>query len=471
MTPTTSLKSRARKRGSTLVAALAVLALTSIIIGSALMEAGHRFRTSHQSSRWSQAAHAAEAGIELAMMSAQENSWTADGWSAAPGTPGSPSVDRSFALASAAPMAVNAEVSVEKVMVSSTEWLRIQAIGKADLPGGAVAGIDSKDILLRKLSLRVDRSNGLGTGGTPRATRTFEALAEPVARSPFKYALLLDRKVSMVGNSLLDSFDSSDPAKSTNGLYDVLKRQSNADVGINDTQGTTDLGDSYVYGALSSSGPSPSGTGNVQGPISDSFDAPIREVRAPVWTSFNPKPTAIAGPVTLTGGPASSPARYKVSSVNLAGGDNVVLESHVAGTESFIEVWVTSDFNITGNASIIQKPGVHVIYHVEGNVDLTGSSLLNESNKAENNVMNVITPPAGVSQTVRMAGNGTTIGAINAPGADFTLVGNGEIHGALIGRTIRLTGNGAVHYDEALGRADIGNSKGYRIRSLVEAVR
>ena len=63
------------------------------------------------------------------------------------------------------------------------------------------------------------------------------------------------------------------------------------------------------------------------------------------------------------------------------------------------------------------------------------------------------------------------IGAINAPDADFTISGSGEISGSLIGKTLKNTGGANIHYDEALSRADVGAPGAFRVGSWVEAVR
>lgn len=469
----------ARNSGSTIVATLAVLALTSMIIGSALMEAGNRFRTSYQSSRWSQAAHAAEAGAELVLMSAQKNSWIADGWSAAPGAPGAAAVTKTVILSTGVPATgpISAEISVDKITMSGAEWIRIQSKGIADLSGGAVAGIDSQDIQLRKLSLRVDRSTGASVGATPRAIRTFEILAQPKSALPFKRPILMDKKLTMSGGSV-DSFDSEDATKSTAGLYDVAKRQSEGNVGINDTQGTSGIGSAFIYGDLKYSGAAPTGTANVQGATTSAFSDTVSPVLSPgdvanpdYWTTFNPTPTKIDKTMTVTGGPKSSPALYKVSSVNIPGGKILTLSPHAVGVESYIEVWVTGDFTTSGSGYIEQEAGVHVTYHVEGDVNVQASAFHNLSNRATNNIMNVVTPAVGVNQKVDIANGGTFIGVIDAPGAAFTVSGGADMSGAIIGKTMNISGGSNVHYDEAIARFGADGSAGYQVSSFVEAVR
>ncbi|MGB8166834.1 MAG: hypothetical protein WCF18_05045 [Chthoniobacteraceae bacterium] len=473
---TMSAKSRrrtpARQSGSAVLAALAILAVTLVLVGAALTEARNRFRTSHHSSRWSQAEHAAEAGAELALMTAQKGSWTTDGWPSAPGAPGAAAIETTNTLSTGvlATGPVSAAVAVDQVTISGVDWLRIRSTGKADVSGGAVAGLDPQDVLLRKLSLRQDRTNGSSVGAAPRATRTLEILAQPINRSPFKRAILLEKRITM-GGGLVDSFDSSDPAKSTGSLYDLAKHQSNGDLAINDTEGASDLGGNFIYGDLDYSGPAPVGTANVQGAITSPFSEPPAPVVAPSWVTFNPTPTVINTSVSLTGGPKSAPARYKVSSVTVGGGNVMTLAPHAVGVESYIEVWVTGNFTTAGTGYILQQPGVHVIYHVEGDLTVSGSAFDNQSNLAASNIINVVSPPVGVTQLVTVSGSGTFIGAINAPGAAFTITGDANFSGAMIGKTMVISGNAGIHYDEALSKADVGLPPAYRVASWVEAVR
>ena len=321
--------------------------------------------------------------------------------------------------------------------------------------------------MLRKLSLSRDRYNA-SAATAPQATRMIEVMAKP--RSPFRLGLLLDKQITMGGGGVIDSFDSSNPAKSTAGLYDVAKRQSNGSVGVNDTQGTSDLKGAYVYGPVDYSGPAIQGTGNVQGPITTPFNRPVVPVLAPTWTTFNPTPTNINTAKTLTGGTFSSPARYKVSSVTLAGGDVLTLIPHAAGQESYVEIWVTGGMTTSGSSYILQQPGVHVTYYSEGDIKVGGTSFVNQSNLAANNILNVVTPVGPTVRSVTVNGGGDIIAAINAPRADFAMVGNAQIYGALIGKTMSM-GGASVHYDEALAKATGNGDYGYAVGSWVEAVR
>ncbi len=308
-------------------------------------------------------------------------------------------------------------------------------------------------------------------GTTPQATRTIEVLAEPSTKSLFVRPLLMQQKFTMSGG-WVDSFDSDDPTKSTSGLYDVAKRQSNGEVAIIDTQGSSNLGGAPVYGNLAyGTGGAPTGTGGVTGTITTPFSETIQPVTAPTWTTFNATPTVISNSTTLTGGTEASPARYKVTGLTVSGGKVLTMAPHAVGAESYIEVWVTGSFTTSGSGYILQQPGVHVTYHIQGDVTVSGSSFQNQSNRAANNMINVISTGASSSQKVTVSGSGTFIGVINAPAAAFTASGSATMSGAIIGKTMNISGGANVHYDEALSRMGGGSGGGYTVRSFVEGVR
>lgn len=454
--------------GSVLLAALIILAVTFAAVSATLFEAAGRYKISHQSSRWAQAGQAAEGGCEIGLVTAQNSSWVVDGWSGAPGAVGSAAVTKTVVLDTGmvATGAINASIAADQVNVNGVPWLRIRSTGTADLAAGKQSGIDTADNLLRKVALLRNRYTNT-TLTTPQATRTFEMMAEP--KSPFGMAILLSKSIDMTGGSLVDSFDSSDPTKSTGSQYDSSKRQSNGNIGLNKSDGSN-LQGSYVYGKLDYTGTPVQNTYNVQGAISTPFKKPIPTVSAPTWSSYNPTPTIISSSKTLTGGPQGSPAYYKVTSLSLSGGNILDLAPHSAGQQSYIEIWVTGDVTTTGSAFIQIENGVHATFHVGGDMKITGSAIVNANNISTNAIVNVITPAPGVAQAVTINGGASMIAAINAPGADFTLTGGAVIYGALIGQSLKTTGTAMIHYDEALAKLH-GTGYGYKFSGFAEAVR
>jgi hypothetical protein len=96
-------------------------------------------------------------------------------------------------------------------------------------------------------------------------TALFLPLAQnALAQTNLCKAILARKSVKLSGNMLVDSFNSMDPAHSTNGRYDSTKRQDGADIAsVSDTVTViTDTGNTSVYGHLVTS---PSGSVSISG--------------------------------------------------------------------------------------------------------------------------------------------------------------------------------------------------------------
>src|SRR6476619_7478323 len=89
------------------------------------------------------------------------------------------------------------------------------------------AGSTAEDNALRQVSLVWDQ-RGVCVP-PPFAGRLIEVVVRPL--SGYAGGLVCDEDVRVPGPAaVVDSFDPRDPTKSTNGLYDVAKRQENGDV-------------------------------------------------------------------------------------------------------------------------------------------------------------------------------------------------------------------------------------------------
>jgi hypothetical protein len=270
--------------------------------------------------------------------------------------------------------------------------------------------------------------------------------------------------------SLIDSFDSEDPAKSTNGLYDVTKRQSNGNIVINDSTGT-DLASISIYGTLGYTGPTIPNTQNVKGQITTPVSEKVLPVLKPTWTSVDVNLGAVTSGGTVMSGPIGSPTRYKMSSVKIGTGADVTFAESSPGAGGEIEVWVTGDINLAGSARLIIPKGVKVTIWFEGNLTAAGSVATNYNGVAGSLSFNGVTPTDGTPRTVNMGGASTTIAAFNVPAYDVAINGGGTFFGGFIAKTLSFNnGKGEVHYDEALGRkGGIGST--YTVVSFTEDVR
>ena len=508
--PSISLNNRrARESGSAILAALGVLTVTLLLVAAAMFEARNRFRTSHHSSRWSQAGHAAEAGIEAALKSAHKKTWVADGWSAAPGVPGDAPISRTFTLSNGVPATgpITATVLVDTIASLSTAstnlvgsgssstgprpWLRIRSTGRADVAGGAVAGQDTQDVLLRKMSLRTDRKTGSNVTA-PHASRTVEVLAEEQPGNPFRY-LFASRVIPTVRTHVkIDSYDSRDPAKSdfgphsTYGIYVESKKQANGDLATMDS-GTWDLNGANVDGDILTPTGNVTNANNVTGNIIDKFDFTFPDEAAPTWTTVTQNHGVVVNTdKTLEGGTKANPTRHKFTSISLTtsilsiltGEGAIRIKNPPGQTESWIDIWVTGDIKIDlkKQSGFQIEKGVHATIHFGGNMELdaggTGGSAIRNDNE--------------LASTLLMRGYGgssTDLKTITMKDTDLWAVVSApwykvyfddpsmNIHGAFIAHQFDVTSLTKMHYDEALDGSAYGAAIGYKVRSWVEAVR
>lgn len=475
-----------RQSGSAVLAALSILAVSAIVVGVTLSEARHRFRTSHHSQRWTQAGHAAEAGVELALMTAQKDAWIADGWAGAPGEPGTAAVTRTFALSTDVPATgpVSASVEVDKVTLAGADWLRIRSTGQAEVSGGALTGQDAQDVLLRKLSLRRDRRTGQSLD-TPLATRTVEVLAEPTQRRPFQCSFIAKSVPALGPDTTTDSYDSTSPDKSNftpfthYGIYDATKAQSNASVATADPA-LWDLHGAIISGDVLTPTENVTNTTNVAGTVTGGFAFTIPEETAPDWTSV----TENHGVVTnvnkaLTGGTQTSPTRHKFTSITLTEpGKAIVVDNPTGQTESWVEIWVTDDtvIDTLAETGIRFAPGVHATVYFGGNVQAgstsgTGYRIQNDSQRAENLIIHAYGGSSAAPKNLTV-NHGDFHGVISAPWTAVSFDASGHhIHGSFLAAQFTATDGTHLHYDEALAHLGIGEFSVWKVASWVEAVR
>lgn len=477
------IKLNYRNRGSVLMTVILTVSILTMICATSLYVATQNANSGAQAASWQQSLCGAESAVDQAIAALNTGTWTnwvtvtgsvpnlqpSPGASAIPAT-GPPSPTQYNYLASA----INSQVSGYNVNGSLTtsgegntatstwttldtgglppdangnQWYRVRATGTALTSGPVRISNQGLDNDLRKISLRFDRRSNTALS-KPQAARTIEVIVQALPQSVWVRGITLQSTITMSGNGIVDSFDSTNPFKSTNGSYDITKRQSHGDIGTLNSSGTSNLNGSYVYGSLGYSGPAVKNTTHVQGTISTPFNTAIPVIYDPNWSagSWDSSVTQVNGTATLTAGTQSSPTRYKLSQLSLSGNSVLTVAGNGAGTDSYIEVWVTGSMSTSGNGIIVQDPTVHATYWVDSNISVSGNGYNNQSDRAQNVIINGV----GNGHTVAVSGNGTFIGVINAPGDAITDSGNGAYVGALIGNTLTVTGNASFHYDEAL---------------------
>src|SRR5438552_18993127 len=146
-------------------------------------------------------------------------------------------------------------------------------------------------------------------------------------------------------NIVVDSYDSSDPNKSTNGLYDSAKRQENGDIA---TDGQLiEAGNAQIFGDVATNAGTVSGAANITGiERTDFYQEPI-PVGAPSWSTWNSSPSSVTGTTTInaeaTKGSAAS--RYVLAGISLSGNQTLTIAGNPGGSQTHMEIYVIGNIS------------------------------------------------------------------------------------------------------------------------------
>ena len=476
------LRQDSTKTGSVLVWTVLVIAMLSLIAVETLRLVTVKYQNALQTSTWQEALLAAESGIDLAIVELRKSlypqpnhAW--DGWNNPPGNEvtGYELTTVPNAGLNGTPMTIETNVDAPTQLIDPTnswQYYRIRTVGTIPITGPARTSDNPQDTKLRRLSLRWERfTNGILTPRlltAPQVSRRVEAVVRPV--SAFDQAIMSVGVVDLTNqNIVVDSYDSTDPTKSTNGLYDPAKRQENGDIA---TDGQLiEAGNARIYGDVATNAGIVSGAANITGiERTDFYQEPI-PVGAPSWSTWNSSPSLVTGTTTInadaTKGSAAS--RYTLSSISLSGNKTLTVAGNPNGSQTYIEIYVTGDISVSGTGQIVVQPGVTATIYFAGNVDISGNGVLNSNNQPSDLMLYGIQPPTDTSEHVSIGGNSQITASVYAPGHDVTVNGggtNGHVYGSVVGKTVTMTGVSNLHYDERLGATGMVNN--YKIVSWFE---
>jgi hypothetical protein len=289
---------------------------------------------------------------------------------------------------------------------------------------------------------------------TPRTIR-----AQARTTGLFHKGLVAKGTIDMSGNNLkTDSFDSTNPAYSTNGRYDATKVKDNGDIGTNDTVANSiAVGNANVYGHA---GTGPGGTVTVgpngavgskvwqdagnkgfqPGAVTDDMNVSFPDVTAPFTSGSTPSGGTVDGTnYTYVFGNGN----YMMSSLSLSGQKKVCVNGNAV-------VYVTGDLSLGGQTFIYINTNCTLNLYVGGAADLSGQGIGNVNAAATN----FFYWGLNSNTSLGLSGNSAFTGVIYAPYAAFTLGGGGstpyDFVGAAVVGSVRLNGHYNFHYDESL---------------------
>jgi hypothetical protein len=398
-----------RNEASILLATIVVMGIISLALGSYLSLVATQNRTVVSAYTWNTALPYAEAGVEEALTHLVRSSgsnlatrgWTASG-------------------ADLIKTTTIADGSYAARITGATTNFTIQVTGTAP------------------------RINANGS-----ISRTVRVTTQRRVRAPGVVAL---NGYTVSGNVLMDSFDSSSPLRSTNGLYSPALADDNAFLATNGTNSATVNGSVEIKGKVATG---PGGTINTIGAIrigDDSWNQNGVQAGA-MADDFNYVPDDVLVPYATGLGVSGGTVNGTNYSAVLSVSDGDYFHSgNLSGT---VYVSQSATLYVTGSfASPLLRiaPGAKLTIFVGGPnfsvVNAGGGGLINESGKAENLTVNGL--PGLTSVTI--SGNSRFTGTIYAPNATMNASGTAEMIGALLVKQLTWSGNFAYHYDEALNR-------------------
>ncbi|MEW6304585.1 MAG: hypothetical protein AB1705_14005 [Verrucomicrobiota bacterium] len=283
----------------------------------------------------------------------------------------------------------------------------------------------------------------------------------------FTKGIVARGKITFSGQATSDSFDSSDPAYSTNGRYDVAKRKDNGDIASNLTveKSIDTSGQVKIYGRVSTG---PKGTVGLSGQVAfgtkawidggnkgiqpgrstDDMNVSFADVAPPFnGGAFAPAPGTVNGTNYTY---VLDSEKHQLSKLDLSGSQKVIVKGNVT-------LYVTGDISVSGQAFIYIAPGASLKLYVGGaSTSLSGQGVAN----ADGNASNFSYWGLPENKNVTLSGDAAFTGTIYAPNAVLTLSGGGtdivDFSGAAIVGEAKVSGHYHFHYDENLGRLGSG---------------
>jgi hypothetical protein len=236
-----------------------------------------------------------------------------------------------------------------------------------------------------------------------------------------------------------DSYNSADPNLSTNGQYIPSKASTNGNVAS--LYGPLNIGNHQINGNLylgPSVNPALIGPGSVTGTVRNDFNTCFPDVTLPL-ALVNPPPA----PIVTNAYVFAASGAYKILNGNwpiivLPGRSVQLRVDATTFNPASIHIMMDTYTGISGTLSL---------YQVAGSVTLGGNVLIDSQS-----AFNFFYWGIGIT-SISCGGSSTFIGTIYAPDANVTLNGGGstnDFFGALIVRSLTMTGHFAVHFDEVL---------------------
>jgi hypothetical protein len=421
------------EQGNTLLLVLILAGVAITVLATALSLANHRNLIAARASAWNSALPVAEAGIEEALTQIQWSNGPVNGWTLTNGF---------------------------YVKTRLNPFTGVSVAGNADSYYTVAITPTNPPII-----------TSAGYVSAPLQGSYIHRTVQVTTRSPgrFPYGVLAKENITISGGSQLDSFNSSDPAYSTGGMYDTNKAEANCKVVTNSgANNALQVGTGTIYGSVAT-GPGSStfsvgssgcvgDTGYVNntldhGTVQPGHSATNMNISIPdVQVPYTSGVAVTSGSNYLSG----TTYKYALGSSNyyVSGSFTISDSSSAMVVTNAATLYVTGDFTIQGSGYVYIAPGGSLNLYVgttnaSGNnkITISGGGIANGTGLAANFSVNGL-PSV---QTATYSGSSEFIGTSYTPEASLTISGSSDCVGAFVADNVTLSGGMNVHYDEALG--------------------
>lgn len=314
---------------------------------------------------------------------------------------------------------------------------------------GTISGAGDYDVTLNS-----DNSVATSLGSVPDRSSSSAVQRTVQANlgkeSPFSYAAFAKGQVTLANNTFIDSYNSN------NGEYSVSNSNTNGDVGSNGTTaGIISIGTNITVGGDVSTGSGGTVTvGNnseITGSTTHSNNVSLPDVTVPsTLTNLSSSGTLSIG---NDGSQDLSAGDYKYASINM--GNNAALT--VTGN---VRLYLTGPTGLTtgNNVLLTISSGASLQVYVDGVLTIPNNATLNSVGDVPKNlqIYSTYTGSNGIS----LNNNGVLAAAVYAPNTDVVIGNNNDLYGSIIGETVSVNNNSAIHYDESLANlaSDVGTN-------------
>jgi type IV pilus assembly PilX-like protein len=262
------------------------------------------------------------------------------------------------------------------------------------------------------------------TGKADKSESVIEVLLAKKRSSVYRRAVYGDSAVDIVGNALVDAYNSDSGAYAPGGMGGDVGSDGLIHVGGNaDVYGNVVTADTIITnGSMTIRG-----TANNSGSTTNLEPITQADLDYAKWNSGAPANLTLSGGATYNSGTRALSASGSTAQIMMTSG-----------------IYFFSSISLTSGAKLVIPADQEVIIFTTGSINAAGGTIVNTNAKPSDLQI------YSTGLTVDITGSATIYAAIYAPNAEIKVSGGGTVFGSLVGKSVKDAGNGTVHFDRAL---------------------